>query len=118
MMKRDAILFIEDIIESIGWIENFIENMTFSEFIADEKTKTAVIKKLEVVGEAAKNIPDGIKKEYKGLPWKKMAGMRDKLSHEYFGVRHEIVWKVAKETLPGIKPEIEKLLEVLRKRTG
>ncbi|MBF0539897.1 MAG: DUF86 domain-containing protein [Nitrospirae bacterium] len=90
--------------------------MTFSDFIDDELTKTAVIKKIEVIGEASKNIPDYIKKESKKLPWKEMAKMRDKMSHEYFGVRNEIVWKVARETLPNLKPEFEKILDEIQKQ--
>lgn len=109
-MKRDCRLFVEDILESIVWIEKFTANMEFEQFLADEKTKTAVVKKLEILGEATKNIPKPVRDKYKNLPWADMARMRDKLSHEYFGVRYDIVWKAAKESLPEIKPLIEKVL--------
>jgi uncharacterized protein with HEPN domain len=88
--------------------------MDFEQFCADEKTKTAVVKKLEILGEAAKNIPKAIRNKQKGLPWTDMAKMRDKLSHEYFGVRYDIVWKVIIEKLPGIKHSIEKMLNDLK----
>jgi uncharacterized protein with HEPN domain len=88
--------------------------MDFEQFCADEKTKTAVVKKLEILGEAAKNIPKVIRDKQKGLPWVDMAKMRDKLSHEYFGVRYDIVWKVIIEKLPTIKHGTEKILNYLK----
>lgn len=112
-MKREYRLFIEDILDSISKIEEFTTNMGFSEFLRDEKTKAAVIKKLEIIGEAIKNIPKYVKQQYKELPWSDMARMRDKLSHGYFGIRYEMVWGVIKERLPEIKPVIQKILKEL-----
>ncbi|MCL4456009.1 MAG: DUF86 domain-containing protein [Nitrospirae bacterium] len=114
-MTRDFSLFAEDILASITWIEQFTASIEFEQFLADEKTKTAVVKKLEILGEAAKNIPKTVRDKHKNLPWADMARMRDKLSHEYFGVRYDIVWKVVKEKLPVIKPLIEKLISDLKK---
>ena len=85
--------------------------MNLESFSNDRKTINAVVRSLEVVGEAAKNIPDGVKKKYPDIPWKKMAGMRDKLSHEYFGIDEGIVWKVATEELPPLKKFIQKILK-------
>jgi uncharacterized protein with HEPN domain len=113
-MKRRYSLFVEDILDAITWIEQFTKDMDFEQFQADEKTKTAVVKKLEILGEAAKNIPKAIRVQQKQLPWTDMAKMRDKLSHEYFGVRYDIVWKVVIEKLPGIKQGIEKMLKNLK----
>jgi len=69
-----------------------------------------VVRKLEIIGEATKNIPKLIRQKYKELPWSDMAGMRDKIAHFYFGIDYEIVWKVIKERLPEIKPVIQKIL--------
>ena len=113
-MTRKYSLFVEDILDAIVWIEQFTKDMDFEQFRADEKTKTAVVKKLEILGEAAKNIPKAIRNKQKGLPWTDMAKMRDKLSHESFGVRYDIVWKVIIEKLPGIKHSIEKMLNDLK----
>lgn len=113
-MKREYSLFVEDILESISWIEKFTSGMDFEQFVADEKTRTAVVKKLEILGEATKNIPKPVRDKHKNLPWADMARMRDKLSHEYFGVRYDIVWKVVKDKLPVIKPSIETLLNALK----
>ncbi|MCI0469337.1 MAG: DUF86 domain-containing protein [Nitrospirae bacterium] len=114
-MKREYSLFVEDILESIAWIEKFTAGMDFEQFVADEKTRTAVVKKLEILGEATKNIPKPVRDRHKKLPWSDMARMRDKLSHEYFGVRYDIVWKVIKEKLPEMKPAIETVLNDIKK---
>jgi len=109
-MKRDYRLFINDIIISIEQIEFFVSGMNYDDFVLDEKTTSAVIRKLEIIGEASKNIPEDIKAKYENLPWSEMAKMRDKLIHAYFGVDYEIIWKVIKERLPLIKERLIKLL--------
>ena len=93
-MKRDYNFYIKDILQSIIQIEEFVEGMDYEEFLHDEKTTSAVIRKLEIIGEAAKHIPPRVKQAHPKLPWNEMARMRDKLIHGYFGVDHEIVWKV------------------------
>ena len=108
-MKRDYSLFIKDILEAIRLIEEFTADMDFEQFAADEKTKAAVINKIEIIGEAAKNISKDIRDRYKDLPWKSMARMSDKISHSYFGINYEIVWEVVKKRLPEIKPMLEKI---------
>ena len=113
-MMRDNSLFIKDILDAIEKIEAFIGCLDFEEFITDDKTASAVVRKLEIIGEASKNIPKSVKQGYE-LPWKDMAGMRDKISHEYFGVDLEIVWKVIKEKLPEIKPVVRKMLAEIKK---
>ena len=109
-MKRNHKLFVKDILDAIEKIEEFIGNMDFKKFIEDDKTKSAVVRKLEIIGEATKNIPKLIRQKYKELPWSDMAGMRDKIAHFYFGIDYEIVWRVIKERLPEIKPVIQKIL--------
>ena len=87
MSKRDVRLFLYDILEAISKIENYTKGMSYDEFIHDEKTIDAVIRNLEIIGEAAKNIPEDAKNKYPEIPWKEIAGMRDKLIHAYFGVK-------------------------------
>lgn len=110
-MKREFRLYLDDILESLVLIEEFVADMDFEQFFADEKTKNAVVKRIEIIGVATKNIPKHIWDKYRDLPWKQMARMRDKLSHEYFGIRYDIVWKVIKKRLPEIKPRIERILK-------
>ncbi len=106
-MSRDHRLFLKDILEAINSIEEFTAGMSLEEFSEDDKTSSAVLRKLEIIGEAAKNIPEQVKKEYPDIPWKDMARIRDKVTHSYFGVDHEIVWKVVKERLPDIKQNLD-----------
>lgn len=110
-MRRNYNLFIEDILDCIEKIEQFVGNMSFDDFVQDDKTSSAVIRKLEIIGEATKNIPGDIRKKYKELPWSDMAKMRDKIIHAYFGINYKIVWKVIKERLPEIRPIIQKILK-------
>jgi uncharacterized protein with HEPN domain len=110
---RDHTIYLHDILTAIDAIEGFVGNMTFEEFCRDDKTVSAVIRKLEIIGEATKNIPDDIRKKHDHIPWREMAGMRDKLIHFYFGVNHNLVWKTLASRLPELKDEIRKILESL-----
>jgi len=111
MRKRDYWDYINDIFDSIGEIESFTGAMLFEEFEKDKKTINAVVRSLEVIGEAAKKIPGSMRNKYPRIPWKKMTGMRDKLIHEYFGVNKEILWKTAKDELPLLKFLIQDMLK-------
>jgi uncharacterized protein with HEPN domain len=108
---RDSGLYLKDILSALEAIEAFVEDMDFDSFRDDDKTTSAVIRKFEVIGEASKNVPDRIKKQYPSIPWKDMAGMRDRLIHFYFGVDYELVWKTIKNRIPAIKPLLSKILE-------
>ena len=110
-MKRDYTLYIKDMLECIEKIEEFVGNMSYEEFVEDDKTSSAAVRKLEIMGEASKNIPRDIRREYKEIPWSDVAKMRDKIIHFYFGVDYEIVWKVIKERLPVLKQQIENLIK-------
>jgi uncharacterized protein with HEPN domain len=87
--------------------------MTYEEFIKDRKTLNAVVRSIEIIGEASKNIPETMKAKYKELPWKQITGMRDKLIHAYFGIDAETLWKAVKENIPPLKQSIEKMIEDL-----
>jgi len=112
-MKRIYKDYILDILLSIQEIEKFVEGISFEEFINDKKTVNATIRSLEVMGEAVKKIPLELRNKYSEIPWKYIAGMRDKLIHEYHGVDLEIVWEVIKEEIPSLKPKFEKILKEL-----
>lgn len=85
--------------------------MTRSQFSRDQKTIFAVVRAFEIIGEASKKIPPSVKKRHANVPWKLMAGMRDKLIHEYFGVNYQVLWKTAKEDIPLVQPLIAKVLK-------
>lgn len=110
-MIREYKLFLQDILDAINDIDSFVKEMDFRDFCKDEKTKSAVVWKIEVIGEATKNIPQSVRSKYREVPWKDMAKIRDKIAHFYFGIDYEIVWKVVKERLSGIKNEIERIKE-------
>ena len=113
-MKRTYKDYILDIFSSIQEIEEFVEGMDFEDFIKDRKTVNAVIRSLEVMGEAVKKIPSEIREKYPEIPWKYIAAMGDKLIHEYHGVDLEIVWEVIEKEIPPLKPKFEKILEELK----
>ncbi len=115
-MKREFLDYIEDIIEAIDSIEKFIKDIDCEEFILDDKTASAIIRKLEIIGEAVKKIPKNIKNDYSQIPWKDIAGMRDKLIHDYFGVDLKRVWKTAKKDVPKLKILFKKILKNYQKK--
>jgi uncharacterized protein with HEPN domain len=84
--------------------------LTYERFVKDKKTVDAVVRNLEIIGEAAKHIPERVRKKYPSVPWRDMAGMRDRLIHWYFGVNLDVVWKTVKERLPIVKPLVEEAL--------
>lgn len=112
-MTRHVALYIKDILSSMCDAEEFIEGMSYQQFMDDKKTFNAVVRAIEVIGEAAKNVPPTIRARYPAIPWKEMAGMRDKVTHFYFGVDREAIWIAVKERIPSLKPTIEQILKDL-----
>ena len=111
--ERNILLFLNDIIEAIEKIERYTNNLDYEEFLEDDKTKDAVLRNLEIIGEAARSIPDDIKTKYSFVNWRAASGMRNKLIHEYFGVNFAIVWETIKHDLPSFKEGIENIIKDL-----
>lgn len=95
-------------------IERFVENLNYQEFNHDDKTASAVVQKLQIIGEAVKNIPRSIRNNYQSIPWKQMSGMRDIVVHAYFGIDYEVVWNVIRLRLPEIKPKLKQILSEIQ----
>lgn len=110
-MSRDYTLYVKDIITSIDRINEFIGDMSYAELKKDDKTASAISRKLEIIGEATKCLPDSITEKYPEIPWKDMARMRDKIIHFYFGVDLEIIWNVVKNRLPEINVSLKKIYD-------
>ena len=100
--ERNYEVFIHDILESSQLILEYTQNYDFTKFSTDKKTIDAVIRNFEIIGEAAKKIPENIREKYPDLHWKGMAGMRDKLIHEYFGINLEIIWETIEKEIPNM----------------
>ncbi len=108
MRNKSPEIYIQDIKDSIKKIGKYVEGMDFQEFEKDEKTVDAVIRSLEVIGEAANNIPDEFKKKHEDIPWEKIISMRNKMIHEYFGVDLEIVWETIKADIIDLSSKLDK----------
>lgn len=108
---RDPILFLEDILQSISRAEEYVHGLDFKSFKQDYKTVDAVVRNFEIIGEASKNMPGDIKVQYPKIPWDQMYRLRNRISHEYFGIDYEIIWDILKNYLPENKADIQKALD-------
>jgi len=113
---RDYIIFLEDIFESAGRIEKYTKGFTKANLSKNQETQDAVIRRFEIIGEAVKNLPAGFKNNHKEIDWRKIAGMRNVLIHEYFGIHINRIWKTVKEDIPDLKSKISKILEESKKQ--
>lgn len=112
-MKKDPKIFITHIIESIDLIEEYARDISTKEFHANRAIQDAIIRRLEIIGEAVKNIPITFKNIHANIPWKQMAGMRDVLIHEYFDIDLSLTWAVVNKELPIVKEKLQEILDGL-----
>jgi len=109
-MSKDPKEYLRHIQDECSWLISVSENLTFDDFLADETLKRAVVRSLEIIGEATKKIPADFKVKWNSIPWKNMAGMRDRLIHDYMGVNNTIVWDVMKNKIPGMHKQLSEML--------
>jgi uncharacterized protein with HEPN domain len=108
--ERNWKLFVMDILESINKIEKYIEGLNYEQFVKDEKTKDAVVRNLEIIGEAANQIPKEIQQKFSNVPWAQIIAMRNRMIHGYFAIDYRIVWDIVKIDIPLLKKELELIL--------
>ena len=102
--------YLADIHEALQRIASYIFGLSYDNFLADHKTQDAVLRNLQVLGEAAKRVSAETRRAHPAIPWKEMAGLRDKVVHDYFGIRYDVVWTVISQELPVLLAAIEPLL--------
>jgi uncharacterized protein with HEPN domain len=109
MPKRDAELLVEDMLDALRKIDSYTAGMDHSAFLQDEKTVDAVVRNLEVLGEAARQIPDEFAAGHPDVPWRKITGLRNRIVHDYFGLDLEIIWQIVRNDLPSLRATLEKI---------
>lgn len=110
-MPRDHRLYIDDILAAIASIREYVSGMDYSKFSQDKKTQDAVVRNLEVIGEAAKRLPDFIIESTSEMEWRKIIGLRNILTHEYFGISLPIIWDIVKNKLDALEQTCNKIIE-------
>ena len=111
MSRREIAEILEDIVDSIERITAYVDNMSYDEFTADLKTQDAVVRNIEIIGEAAKQLPYTFTVAHSDIPWRALAGTRDRLIHDYSGVNYDIVWAVIVSDLPSLRARIREILQ-------
>lgn len=112
--KRRDLDYLGDILEAMQRIIAYTGGFSYERFIGDRRTQDAVLRNIEVIGEAAKRLSTSLKKQHPAIPWKDMAGMRDRVIHHYFGINYDIVWTVASGEIPKLAPGMTAILEKLK----
>ncbi len=111
MKKKSSRIFVEDILEAMDKIERYTTDLTYESFTKNELVVDAVIRNLEIIGEASRNTPENVRDKYHDIPWKRMIGLRNIAIHEYFGIDLSIIWQIITRNLPETKPIIIKMLK-------
>ena len=110
MSSRKDLDYLADIREAIRRAVAYTDDLTYGQFLQDSKTQDAVVRNLEIIGEATKNLSQRLRDSYPQVPWRSLAGVRDRMIHHYFGVNYEIVWTIARQDLPALLRQVEAIL--------
>lgn len=110
-MEKDDLIFIEHLLDSISKIEKYVQDISVHDFVEDELIQDAVIRNFEIIGEATKHLSDSFRIKHSKVPWKKIAGMRDILIHDYLGIDIYSVWKTIEKDLPELKKQLNAIVK-------
>jgi len=110
-MRKNDVIYLKHILDAISRIEEYVKGVKREDYMRNNLLQDGVIRQIEIMGEAAKRLSSEIKEKYPNLPWKDMAGMRDKLIHDYFGVDLDAVWETVEKDIPLLKREVKKIIK-------
>ena len=111
-MNKDATVYLRHIVDAIERLDGYLKGVGREGFLVSDLLQAGVTREMEIIGEAAKQVGAGFRKAHPGIPWKKMAGMRDKLIHDYLGVDYDAVWDTIVKDLPDLKKKLKAILEI------
>ena len=114
MSPREWLFRLEDIVESSALIAVYVQGMSYADWVKDRKTIDAVVRNLQIIGEATNHVPEDVRSRYSDVPWAQLRGMRNILIHEYFGVDTDILWRAATEDVPRLREQIQKIIDESR----
>ncbi len=117
-VKREFILYLEDMLQSMNRVEEYLGELDFRKFKMNHLVVDAIIRNFEIIGEASKNIPTDIQEKYPEIPWRKMYGLRNLIAHEYFGIDYEMIWEIAKKNLPQNRIDLQKIIKKEKAQGG
>lgn len=117
-IKREFILYLEDMFQSMQRIEEYLGDLDFKKFKMTHIVVDAVVRNFEIIGEASRKIPSDIQEKYPEIPWRKMYGLRNLIAHEYFGIDYEMIWEIAKNNLPQNRKDLQKIIEKEKAQGG
>ena len=115
MSEKDPTLYLKHILESITLVESYVQGVKLAAFSEDQQKQDAIVRRIEIMGEAVKNLPMSLRSAYPDVPWARIAGMRDKVIHDYMGVDYELVWEVATVMLEPLRSQVASILADLER---